>query len=85
VIAAAIQRAEVMVEAMNKVIEQHREGAICHDEFTDYNVVVPRPQRSPLCMLLWKTGKTSASHSITVNNPTACIGGPRAFAAETLH
>jgi hypothetical protein len=24
-----------------KVIEQHREGAICHEEFTDYNVVVP--------------------------------------------
>jgi len=24
-----------------KVIEQHREGAICHQEFTDYDVVVP--------------------------------------------
>jgi hypothetical protein len=24
-----------------KVVEQHREGAIGHEEFTDYNVVVP--------------------------------------------
>jgi hypothetical protein len=43
------------------------------------------PPRSPLCMLLWKTGNTSATHSLTVNNPTACIRSPRAFAAETLH
>ena len=24
-----------------KVVKQHREGAICHEEVTDYNVVVP--------------------------------------------
>jgi hypothetical protein len=27
-----------------KVVEQHREGAIGHEEFTNYNVVVPDHQ-----------------------------------------
>ena len=32
-----------------KVVEQHREGAICYEEYMDYNVVVPDHKDHRVC------------------------------------
>jgi len=48
-----------------KVIEQHREGAICHEEFTDYNVVVVVPDHKITTVYASVENREHLSHTFT--------------------